>query len=153
MNAWGIKVEGMWFRICKFTVIATLSFEIISLLFLLAFLSLRCRYSSLRRLSNGSLSILLLFVQLNLSRPSSNLGKLHHMFSVTLTIQRPYMHFRKTSSHSFRDTDNPTTIYGTSGKLCRMLSATLTIQRPYMALQENFVTWYLWQWRSNDCIW
>ena len=32
----------------------------------------------------------------------------------------------------FRDTDNPTTIYGHSGKLCHMLSVTLTIQRPYI---------------------
>ena len=41
--------------------------------------------------------------------------------------------FRKTSSHAFRDTDDPTTKYTHSGKPCCMLSVTLTIQRPYMA--------------------
>ena len=149
----------------------TLSFEIIILPFPL---SLCCRYSSLRRLSNASLSILLFLVQLNLLCPSSNLGKLCHMFSVILTIQRPYMalqenfvtffpwhwlsndriwHSRKTSSNSFRDTDDPTTVYGTPGKLRHILSTTLTIQRPYMALQENFVACYSWHWRSNDRIW
>ena len=75
------------------------------------------------------------------------------MLSVTLTIQRPYMVIQETLPHAFRDTDdpttiygdsgklchtlfrdtdNPTTIYGDSGKLCCMLSVTLTIQRPYM---------------------
>ena len=58
-------------------------------------------------------------------------GKLRHIISATLTIQRPYIAQGKLS-HAFRDTDDPTTIYGTSAKLRRMLSVTLTIQRPYM---------------------
>ena len=67
---------------------------------------------SLWRLSNASLSILLLLVQLNLLHPSSNLEKL--------------------LSHVFRDTDDPTTIHGTPGKLRHMLFVTLMIQQPYM---------------------
>ena len=47
--------------------------------------------------------------------------------------------FRKTSSHAFRDTDYPMTIYGHLGKPHRMLFVTLMIQRPYMPIQENFV--------------
>ena len=61
--------------------------------------------------------------------------------------------FRKTSSHSFRDTDDPTNIYGNSGKLRHILSATLTIQRTYMAIRENFVTSFPRHWRSNEHIW
>ena len=58
----------------------------------------------------------------------------------------------KLSSHIFRDTDDPTTIYDHSGKLCRMLSMTLTIQQPYMAIQENFATCCPWHWWSNNHI-
>ena len=61
--------------------------------------------------------------------------------------------FRKTSSHCFHDTNDPTTIYGDSGKLCHIVFVTLTIQRPYMATQENFVALFSWYWRSNDHIW
>ena len=97
-----------------------------------------------------------------------------HIVSVTLTIQRTYMaiqenfvtlfprhwrsnehiwQFGKTSSHSFRYTDDPTNIYGNSGKLRHILSATLTIQRTYMAIRENFVTFFPLHWRSNEHIW
>jgi len=36
------------------------------------------------------------------------------------------------ATHCFRDTDDPTNIYGNLGKLRQILSAILTIQRTYM---------------------
>ena len=55
----------------------------------------------------------------------------------TVIDQRPYM-----VTYCFRDTDDPTNIYGNSGKLRHILSATLTIQRTYMAIRENFVKFF-----------
>ena len=76
--------------------------------------------------------------------------------------------FRKTSSHSFRDTDDPTNIYGNSGKLRQILSATLTIQQTYMVdlgyyrelscyartckVCFRFLSHILVKWRSNETI-
>ena len=116
-------------------------------------------------------------------------GKLCHILSTTLTIQWPYLalqgnfvaccpwhwrsndhiwHFRKTLSHSFLNTDDPKTIFGTSGKLCRMLFVILTIQQPYMVdlgycrkllrhtktckVLCSFLSFKLVKWRSNETL-
>ena len=78
-----------------------------------------------RHLSNASLFV-------SLPRATHNLSHFDRKWQ-----------FRKTSSHSFHDTNYPTTIYGHSGKPHRILSMTLMIQRPYMAIQENLVACFL----------
>ena len=91
---------------------------------------------SIRHLSNASVFMSLLLTLLIIYHAlteSGNSGKLCYMLSITLTIQRPYMAIQETSSHAFRDTDDPTTIYADSGKPRYMFSVTLMIQRPYMA--------------------
>ena len=40
-----------------------------------------------------------------------------YMLSVTVTIQRPYMPIQEILLHAFRDTDDPTTVYGRFGIL------------------------------------
>ena len=111
-------------------------------------LSLRCRRSSLRCLNNASLFILLLFVQLSLSRPSSNLGKFWcHMFCMTLTIQRPYMALQENFVACYPWHDDPTTVYGRSGVLQKTFCYTKTCK-----VLCSFLSFKLVKWRSNETL-
>ena len=89
----------------------------------------------------------------------SNSKKLCNMLSVTLMIQRPYMAiqenlvacfpwhwrsnnhiwpFRKTSSHAFRETDDPTTVYSRFGilqKTCKVSCSFFIIYTRKMTIQ------------------
>ena len=91
------------------------------------------------------------------------------MFSVTMTIQRPYMalqenfvtffprhwrsnnhiwHFRKTLSHVIRDTDNPTTVYGRS----RILQKTFASHKNLQGIMFVFLSFKLVKRRSNETL-
>ena len=77
----------------------------------------------------------------SLMTTNGNSGKLCHMLSVTLTIQRPYMAYSGKLRNMLSMTLTIQQPYmACLGKLCNMLSMTLMIQRPYMVIQENFVT-------------